>query len=224
MKQHNIAPIAASIPAWCYIQLTGRTNRLKCDHPDFVDRFRAQKGPQIFALWHSRIMLPVFYFRRHGIAVIISNSRDGEYFTQVMNRFGFHAARGSTSRNGSSGLLGLAHWLQQGGSVVVTPDGPRGPRECVQPGIIHLAKMSGIPVVPVSISCTRNYRFHSWDRFMLPLPFGTTHLAIGNPIEVPKEIDGEGLEEKRLAVEDEMRRVTRLADQVCKVEILDPAD
>ncbi|MGC9327953.1 MAG: lysophospholipid acyltransferase family protein, partial [Candidatus Hinthialibacter sp.] len=127
-------------------------------------------------------------------------------------------------RGGSSGLLGLAHWLQQGRSAVVTPDGPRGPRERVQPGIIHLAKMSGLPVIPISFSSSRNYRFQSWDRFMLPLPFGSIYLSIGDPVEVPKDLDGDGLEQKRQAVEHEMRRVTRLADQRCSVKSLDPTD
>jgi lysophospholipid acyltransferase (LPLAT)-like uncharacterized protein len=217
-------PYIAAIPAWFFIQLTGRTNHLKIDGPDYYTWMREKKGPFLFSLWHSRLMIPIYPFRNTDIAVIVSQSKDGEYITQLMKRFQIHATRGSASRHGMEGLLGLARWLHQGKNALITPDGPRGPRERVQPGIVQLAKLSGVPVVPVSFSCTRRYRFASWDRFMLPLPFGTIHMAIGDPIEVPRHIDQDGFEEKRQLIEREMWWVTKLADQRAGAEILEPGE
>lgn len=225
MNQSNkTIPFIASLLAWFYIQWVGRTNRLIVEGTDYLALLREKKGPFLFALWHSRLMLPIYQYRNKDIAVIVSQSKDGEYITQVMKRFRFFATRGSATRHGSEGLLGLVHWLHRGKSAVITPDGPRGPRERVQLGIVQLAKLSGLPIIPVSFSCTRNHRFASWDRFMLPLPFGTIHIVFGNPIEIPRKIPREAYEEKRLLLEREMERVTRLADQRAGVEILPPAD
>lgn len=207
-----------------YLQFTGKTNRLVIEGADLYNLLIDKKGPFLFSLWHSRVMIPIYHFRNKELAVIVSQSKDGEYITQVMKRFRIHATRGSASRGGSEGLLGLARWLKKRYNAVVTPDGPRGPRERVLPGVVQLAKLTGLPVIPVSFSCTRCYRFASWDRFMLPLPFGTIYLVTGDPIKVPRDVDKEGFEEKRLLIEREMHRVTRIADQRAGVEILAPAE
>ncbi len=214
MLNKKFVPFVASLPAWALIQFIGRTNRLHCVNNDLLETISKKNDPFIFSVWHSRLMLPIYHFRNKNLAALVSHSKDGEYITQLMKRFGFHSARGSASRYGAEGLLGLLHWLKHSGNAVVTPDGPKGPREKVRAGVIQLAKLSGAPIIPTGFSCTRSHRFQSWDRFMLPLPFGQIFLVTGEAIHVPENADKAVLEECRLRLQKEMRRVTEEVDRL----------
>ncbi len=214
MLNKKLAPFLVSLPAWALIQLIGRTTRIQCVNNNLIETICQKNNPCIFSIWHSRLMLPVYPFRNKNLAALVSRSKDGEYITQLMNRFGFQTARGSASRYGAEGLLGLLHWLKHNGDAVVTPDGPRGPREKVRAGVIQLAKLSGAPIIPTGFSCTRNHRFNSWDRFMLPLPFGKIYLVTGETIHVPENADKAVLEECRLRLEKEMHRITAEVDNL----------
>ncbi|HOL93750.1 MAG TPA: lysophospholipid acyltransferase family protein [bacterium] len=205
-------PFLASLPAYLYIQLVGKTNRFRCVGPNYHDLLKQKQGPFLFALWHSRVMIPVYHVRGKQVAVIVSRSRDGEYIAQVMKRFRIHATRGSAFRSGTEGLLGLVHWLKNGGHAVVPADGPRGPREVIQPGIIQLARLTGVPITPICLSASRCHRFNSWDRFVLPYPFGTIYLASSEPIPIPRDLPRSEFEAKRLELEQAMRHVTEIAD------------
>lgn len=212
-KSNELLPFLVSIPMYFVIHGIGRTNPLKIIGHNYGISIFEHKYPYIFSLWHNRVMLPLYYYRNTDITVIVSRSQDGEYITQAMKRFGFHATRGSTTRHGAEGLLGLVHTLKQNRCVVITPDGPKGPREKVKPGIIHLAKITGVPIIPACFSCSRHTRLNSWDRFIVPLPFGTSYLVTGRPILVPHDIDQPGIEGKRKDLQDEMDRITHLADR-----------
>lgn len=218
----RILPVLASYPGWLYLQFVARTNRFVVEGPHYHTLIKENKGTFIFSLWHSRVTLPIYHFRHRNLAVIVSRSKDGEFIAQIMKRFGMHATRGSASQHGSEGLLGLVHWLRNRGSAVVTPDGPRGPREIVQPGIVQLARLSAIPIIPICFSSTRHHRFSSWDRFMLPLPFGTIYMITGEPIVVPRKLDPTEFEEMRLRIERAMRETLARADQKTGTPLLEP--
>lgn len=207
-------PYLLSFPASACVRFVGRTSRFHCTGPNYRTMLLENKGPYIFCLWHSRVLLPIYHFGGTGLSVLVSKSKDGEYITQVINRHRIHAARGSTSRHGAEGMLGLLHRLKQGKSVAVTVDGPRGPCEKVQPGVIQLARLSGIPITPVCFHSTRHKRLNSWDRFIVPLPFGTIHMVSGDAIDVPRDLDKEGLEEKRRQVEEAMLKVMAIAEDL----------
>ncbi len=212
-KTGNLLPFLVSLPAAFYIRLVGMTNRFEVIGVDYREELKQNPGPYIFAFWHSRLMLPLYFFRKYKVAVLVSWSKDGEVITQVMNRFGIEAVRGSASRRGAEGLLQLLRCLKRGMSVVITPDGPKGPREKVLPGTMQLAKLSGVPIIPVSFSCTRRKHLNSWDRFLVPFPFGTVYLMTGESISVHKDDDPDTVEEKRLQLQDEMSRITRYVDE-----------
>jgi len=181
---------------------------------NIYEELRQGKGPYIFAFWHNRLLLPLYIFRGMNVATMVSQSRDGEYIAQVMLRCGLKVSRGSASRRGAEGLLGLMRLLRQGTSAAITPDGPRGPCEIAQSGIIQLAKLSGIPITPVSFGCTRYKRMKSWDRMVVPLPFGKIRCVLGKEIAVERQASKEELEQKRAALEEEMRRITEIAEAV----------
>jgi lysophospholipid acyltransferase (LPLAT)-like uncharacterized protein len=140
-----------------------------------------------------------------------------------MEAMGYDAVRGSTARQrpgealvdkgGAAALRSLVRLLKSGGHIGITPDGPRGPRMRISPGTMLLAALSGAPIVPVTYSASFAVRFKSWDRFLLPLPFGRLHVAIGTPLTVPRDADEAMLSSLRLALEAELNRLTQHCDE-----------
>ena len=167
----------------------------------------------IFAFWHSRILMASYLFKGWGGVALVSKSKDGEIITQILQRQGQETIRGSTSRHGVRAMAKLIKALKEeirpGGMV---PDGPRGPRFKVQPGIITLAQKTGYPIVPISYSAKRLKVFASWDRFILPYPFNKGCLIYGTPISVPGKLDADGRELHRMRLEEELNRITKTVD------------
>ncbi len=181
---------------------------------DLPDSLRHPADPRqhrfIYAFWHEALLFPT----RFPVAcrVLISQHADGELIAQVIQHLGFGVVRGSTTRNGSAALLKMA---RGGGDahLAITPDGPRGPRRQVQPGVVYLAQLTGLPVVPVGIAYDRAWRAGSWDRFLLPRPFTTARCVIAAPILVPAGLDRGQLERFRRQLEDAMTTATAAAER-----------
>jgi lysophospholipid acyltransferase (LPLAT)-like uncharacterized protein len=172
-----------------------------------------RRTPLIYAVWHGRfLIIPVLYGRDHKVHVMASRHRDGELVTRFVQGFGFEAVRGSTTRGGSEALRRLALRLRNGAEVAVVPDGPRGPREVVQPGVIALAKLTGAPIVPLTSSASRAWRLRSWDAFVIPKPFARAAVCFGAPISVPPRADRSEQEALRKELEESLREITWRAD------------
>ena len=170
--------------------------------------------PLIWVFWHGRQMLIHAFRRPRGYVVMVSHSRDGELQAAVMRHFGAHVVRGSSSRGGAAGLVGLARSLKSGHPGIVTADGPRGPIYCLKPGALHLARATGARLVPLSAEArTRKVLGRAWDRFRIPMPFTRVSVVIGEPLEVPADAGEDELERLRVGFEGELRRATREADQ-----------
>jgi lysophospholipid acyltransferase (LPLAT)-like uncharacterized protein len=154
-----------------------------------------------------------YLYKGWGGAVLVSKSKDGEIMTQVLKRQGHETVRGSTSRHGVQAMAKLIKALKADiRPGVVVPDGPRGPRFRVQPGVITLAQKTGYPIVPISYSANKLKVFASWDRFILPYPFSKGRVIYGTPISVPSELDGKTRELYRAKLEDELNLITRTVD------------
>jgi len=151
-----------------WIRLTRATMRVRFESRGVVDDLSQRKLPYILAFWHGRLFLMPYAYSGRRIAILISAHRDGELISRTMEHFGFVTARGSSTRGGALGLREILRRLKNGFDAAFTPDGPRGPREVVQPGIIAAARLSGAPIVPVAFSCSKkNYSIHgiaSWFR------------------------------------------------------------
>ncbi len=144
----------------------------------------AERRPFVVALWHDILVMPLWRHRDLGIVIVVSEARDGQYLADVATRFGFGAVRGSSTRGGSKALLAALRVLGQGGIVAFTPDGPRGPRRVLKPGVVAAAQQAGVPIVPLHAVPDRAWRFRSWDRFCLPKPFARVRIGYGEPIRV----------------------------------------
>jgi len=172
-----------------YLALVEKTSRVQVINEAVIERVTRSHGSAIYAVWHSRLLFTAYHFRHRDVRVIISRSRDGDVIARVVERWGYHPVRGSSSRGGALAFRQLARLLRAGNNVVVTPDGPRGPREEVQPGVAALARITGRPVVPVSYDAARKIVLNSWDRFIIPLPFSSIRIVLGEPVEPAGEED-----------------------------------
>ncbi len=164
------------------------------------------KPPFIFVLWHSRILPLLALHKREGVVLLISRHRDGEYLADLAQGWGYRSVRGSTQRGGEVGLLGIVRALQGGAVVAMTPDGPRGPRERVQPGAIAAAQHAGVPLISVGARTASAWYLRSWDRMCLPKPFAAVDVRYGAPIRIGPGKDG--LRQGIAAVERSLHDVT----------------
>lgn len=189
---------AGSFLAWVIVQLIGHTTRFHVHGADRIREHEASGKGLIFALWHGRTLLPVYYHRGMGIWAITSLSRDGEFQTRIIGRFGFRAIRGSTGRGGIKAALTACKRLAEGGILAITPDGPKGPIYEIQDGTIFMSRHAGCPIVPVGVGYSRRKVTNAWDKYAFPLPFGTCEMLFGDAIPPPKD-DSEA---ESLAVRD----------------------
>jgi len=189
------------------------------DRPNkYPERLIRQGEDVIYAYWHSFILVPVYTARNLGIKVLISQHRDGEYIAQVIERFGFSTIRGSSTRGGTKALLKLIKNPNDRATLAITPDGPRGPRFVVQPGIIFLGQKTGLPIIPVSLGLTSYWELPSWDKFRIPKPFSKAALIYGDPINIPPKLDKAKFKEYRILLEKRLKKMNIEAEQLVKHE------
>jgi lysophospholipid acyltransferase (LPLAT)-like uncharacterized protein len=194
------------------LRLLAATCRVRLAEGRAGERWRAGT-PFIFASWHSRVLLLPALYRGRRLRVLISRSRDGELVARLCARFGLDVARGSSSRGGAEALRGLARALAEGTSVVVVPDGPRGPSETVKPGVVALARMTGAPVVPMALGASSEWRARSWDGFRVPKPFARCVVRFGDPLRVARSTGRQADESPRKEIEAALHEVTWRADE-----------
>jgi len=201
-KRIEAAVIAAT--GYRLIAALGATLRWRTEGLEHFDAIVRGGRQPIMAFWHGRILPATYYFRRRGIVVMTSENFDGEWIAGIIERFGYGAARGSTSRGGSKALLQMARELEAGHPAGFTVDGPRGPARVVQPGTVWLAKATGHPVLPFHLEASSHWTTKSWDRTQIPRPFSTVAIAMGQPLEVSRDADEGAMEAARKTVEQRL--------------------
>jgi lysophospholipid acyltransferase (LPLAT)-like uncharacterized protein len=190
------------------------TIRKEVFHPELPDKFWNRGQNVIAAFWHQRLLMMPFLPHRGSVGMLISQHRDGELIARAVKLFGIESVRGSTTHGSLSALRGMVRFYRAGGNLAITPDGPQGPKHVVQLGAIELARQTGAPLLPVTYSASRKKVFGSWDNFIVPFPFSKVVYLWGEPLLVPRDIDREGLEEKRLILQERLRRLTEEADGI----------
>ena len=194
-----------------YIQLVFLTSRKRYDfHPDSAPYYSGEKNA-IFAFWHGRIMLCT-KAAPHGrrMRVLISHHRDGRLISNTIRYFGRETISGSSSHGALAATKEMLRALSQGDNISITPDGPRGPAQVAAKGVLRLAQLSGLPIIPITFSASRHKRLSSWDRFMLALPFSTLALCGGQPIFIARDMADEEAERQR--IDDAMNALCTHAD------------
>lgn len=231
------SPVARAKPAWTFpvaaflgaalLRVWHASWRIDEAPRRFIDARRSARGDAartgtVYLLWHSRILLGAATQKGLGLRVLISLHGDGEYIARTVERLGFRAVRGSSTRGGSRALRELIGELRAGNDVAVTPDGPKGPRFRVQRGAIEAASVTGAPIVPVGLDCRSRKRLRSWDRFLIPWFFTRTVVRFGDEIRVPPDLDDAGLESWRVRVEEALIATQRSASEAAGVAAESP--
>jgi lysophospholipid acyltransferase (LPLAT)-like uncharacterized protein len=203
--KYGLIPVAYTI-----IRLYFCLIRIHSIGEDAIKQHLHQGGKAIAAIWHQRIFLVVTYARRFGEfapAVMISQSRDGEMIADVCRLLNFRPVRGSSSHGGREALAKIVADLEEHPFAIHAVDGPRGPRGVIKAGLIVMAQLSGVPIVPVSISVNRAWILKSWDRFLIPKPFSTVTVRWDESILVPEQLDSATFETFRREIERRMREI-----------------
>lgn len=203
--------LAPRVGYW-YIRLLKATMRLEYRNREVLERVRAEAGPYILAFWHSRFVMMTYAYPDRNMSVLSSTSRDSLLLARILWRFGHKSAWGSSTRGGAGALREIVRRIRKGSDAGFTPDGPRGPRRRVQPGVIAAARLSGKPIIPVAFSARPARRLRSWDRTLLPYPFGRGLFVYGEPLWVPRAAGDAEEEGCRLKLEAELDRLTDLTD------------
>jgi lysophospholipid acyltransferase (LPLAT)-like uncharacterized protein len=172
---------AVAAPA---IRLLARSWRIRTVHEERWRPLYASRRPQVFLLWHEALLPLLWQHRAQGIVIVVSEAREGQYLTDFALALGYRAVRGSSTRGGARALLGAVRELREGRSVAFTPDGPRGPRRWLKPGVVAAAQRGGGIIVPIHAEADRAWRLHSWDRFVIPKPVAKVTVTYGRPFEI----------------------------------------
>jgi lysophospholipid acyltransferase (LPLAT)-like uncharacterized protein len=189
-----------------FVCLTLRWETRGFEHLDSIYRSGHRA---IFTFWHSCIFTATYVWRKRGIVVMSSQSKDGEFTSRFIKRFGYGTSRGSSTRGAGRALAEMTQCLSNGIDVAFTIDGPKGPAYVAKPGAVTLARHSGQAIFPFHVAARRYIELPSWDRLRIPVPFTRAITLMAEPIYVPRNASSEEIEEKQAAVQkalDELRR------------------
>ncbi|MCR9144789.1 MAG: lysophospholipid acyltransferase family protein [bacterium] len=187
---------------------------------EHLDDLVENPRPAVFSFWHNNMFILLYYFSARVIPrgiplnVLVSQSNDGEFMSHTANLFGAKTTRGSSTRGGREAFQALLKTIKRDQrSVIMAPDGPKGPVYKFQFGTAILSQSTGAPIVPIGYACTRAWPFRSWDQFFIPKPFSKIAMSIGEPYIVPRKLDGEGGQEaERQQLEERMMAMVRRAE------------
>ena len=195
---------AADLVFFLLISAIGRTIKFAVDGWEHWEAASNDGRQPIYTFWHNRVFLSTYFWRRRRIVVMTSKSFDGEYIARFIQRFGYGAARGSSTRGATGAVIEMVRLMRAGCPTAFTIDGPKGPKYVAKMGAVLLAKKTGNPILPFTITADRFWEARkSWDGFQVPRPFTRARVHIAPPIFVRPDADDTELKAKR----DELQRV-----------------
>src|SRR6266478_3019936 len=189
---------AADLAFFLLIKLIGKTIKFEIDGWENWEAATCDNHIPIYTFWHNRVFLATYFWQRRGIVVMTSQSFDGEYIARFIQRFGYGAARGSSTRGATGAVVEMVRLMRAGCPTAFTIDGPRGPRYVAKMGAVLLAKKTGFPILPFTITARRFWKVKkSWDQSQIPKPFTRARVFIAPPIYVAPDADDEALDARR---------------------------
>jgi hypothetical protein len=186
------------------LHATLRVRHVRAENIDDTPRY-------IIAFWHECVLLSLHSRWRRPTTAIISQSKDGEIVSRVLELYKATTARGSSTRGGDNALREAIRAYRAGDNLAVTPDGPKGPRRVVKDGAVYLAQLTGAPIVPFHFTARKKKRLRSWDSQIVPMPFSRALYLYGPPISVPRDGD---VEEWRVKIEKAMNDLADEAENL----------
>jgi lysophospholipid acyltransferase (LPLAT)-like uncharacterized protein len=191
----RVPPAAARALFGPVVRALASSWRIRLVHEERWRVLYDAKQAHVFLLWHEALLPLLWQHRNQGIVIVVSEARDGQYLSDLASSLGYRSVRGSSTRGGARALLGAVRELQAARAVAFTPDGPRGPRRELKPGVVAAAQRGGAVIVPIHAEADRAWRLNSWDRFMIPKPLARVKITYGRTFEVAEGDSGltEGL-------------------------------
>jgi len=193
------------------IRLIGLTLRVE-EGTDVPSEPKVRPRPTIYCFWHRCIFSACWAHRGVGLAIMISRSFDGEYIARICHHFGYNTVRGSSSRAALSGFRGMQRELEEGRSVIVPVDGPRGPRYVAKPGPVLMAQNAQCEIICFYVAVDRAWAIKSWDRMLIPKPFARIYTHLGRPITLPADATEDQRRQVVAVMEAELERVRKVAE------------
>jgi hypothetical protein len=199
-----------------YIRLIFITCKWDSFGAEIPESYIQAKKPFIVCFWHGRLGMLAYAWtwKDHPFCMLMSSHRDGQLIGRTVAHFGISSISGSTRHGGTQAFRELIKTLRDGKTIGITPDGPRGPCQVASPGVITLAKLANVDMIPITFSTSRRYRFKTWDRFHLALPFGRGLFLWGDPISPPISSDSTEIETIRLHLESNLTDLQNKADHL----------
>ena len=195
------------------IKLIGKTIRYETEGWENFEQIERSGKIPIYAFWHNRIFAGTYFFRNRGIVVITSQSFDGEYIARFIQRFGYGAVRGSSTRGGVGALVEMIRLMKRGLPMGFTVDGPKGPKYVAKSGAVLLAKKTGNPLMPFVVETEKFWTVKSWDKLRIPKPFTRAKVFIMEPICVPQDAGESEIENKRLELQAKLDAAVEFGKQ-----------
>lgn len=194
---------------WTLVGVLGRAlfwswakcSRIRVYGEDEYLKLRREGKPVIILIWHRKIFLAPYFFRKRGIMPLVSPSQDGEIIAQIVDRWGYKVLRGSGSHSIAKAWQEMVKELERGGELIIVGDGPRGPDRVLKAGAIKLARETGACLVPFTYAASKTRSFNSWDKFLIFYPFSHVAAVYGKPISVDPAPGKEAQEAERQRVE-----------------------
>ena len=173
------------IGRWVF-QLLFFLNKVKIHGEENLLKLAKEGKPIMVCVWHGRLVFPSWYIRLKitNLHAIASHHSDAEIMARILKRWGYSLIRGSTKKGGKAVVLEMAEVFRNGGIVAVTNDGPKGPPRIAKAGSTGLAIKYNVNMVTITGSATKFWQMKSWDRFMLPKPFGRIDIMVSPPLEI----------------------------------------
>lgn len=181
----RVPPAAVRAIGWPVVTGLAATWRMEPVHEERWRPLYEARRPHVFLLWHEALLPLLWRHRGQAISIVVSEAQDGQHLAEYASALGYRLVRGSSTRGGARALLGAVRELQAGYTVAFTPDGPRGPRREIKPGVVVAAQRGGGLIVPLHAAADRAWRLGSWDRFVVPKPFARVKVLYGEPFGIP---------------------------------------
>ncbi len=203
----------ADLAFYVLISVIGKTLKFETEGWENFEAIEKAGKIPIYTFWHNRIFAGTYFFRDRGIVVITSQSFDGEYIARFIQRFGYGAIRGSSTRGGVKALVEMIRLMREGLPMGFTVDGPKGPRYVAKSGACLLAKKTGNPLMPFSVECKKFWTIKSWDKLQIPKPFSRVRVIIAAPIYVSKTADEKEIEKNREELQFKLDEAVVIGEQ-----------
>jgi hypothetical protein len=204
---------AADLVFYWLIRVIGKTVRWEIEGWEHWEAATKDGKIPIYTFWHDRVFLSTYFWREREIVVMTSQSFDGEYIARFIQRFGYGAARGSSTRGGIGALVEMVRLMKAGKPAAFTIDGPKGPRYVAKPGAVLLAKKTQNPVLPFCITPAKYWQINSWDKFQIPKPFTRALLTIAPPLFVVANAGDETVSARQTELQSALDALTQRGEQ-----------